>query len=92
VTVYVLYYLRQHPDDGRWASLFVGVYSSVKAVEAAKDRLRRRPGFRDFPEGFQFNAYSIDEDYDDPMWFTDWPPGRLDSPPPPQLPTPPPDR
>jgi hypothetical protein len=51
----------------------IGVYSSMKQVEAAKDRLLRRSGFRDSPNGFHVECRRIDEDYDDPMFFTAWP-------------------
>jgi hypothetical protein len=71
--VYSLSYMRPLPDSGHWAGMFVGVYSSIRQVEAAKERLRRRPGFCDYPEGFRVECSRVDEDYDDPMFFTAWP-------------------
>ena len=45
----------------------------VKAkMEAAKVRLRQRPGFRDYPDGFFVHCYRTDEDYDDPTFFVPW--------------------
>jgi hypothetical protein len=71
--VYVLSYLRPMPD-GRWTGMFVGAYTSARKVEEAQERLRGRPGFRDFPEGFRVHCYRADQDYDDPMFFTAWNP------------------
>lgn len=70
---FVLSYLRP-TAEGTWAGMFVGVYSSLAMVEAAKGRLRERPGFRDYPDGFRVDCYRVDEDYDDPMFFTLWDP------------------
>jgi hypothetical protein len=50
--------------------MFIGVYSSLEKVEVAKARIRLRPGYRDFPEGFRVDCYKADEDYDDPMFLT----------------------
>jgi hypothetical protein len=69
--IYVLSYLRPLPDGGL-AGADIGYYTTVSMVEAAKARLRDRPGFRDYPEGFSVNCYRIDEDYDDPTFFTLW--------------------
>jgi hypothetical protein len=71
--LYVLSYARP-VLDGRWTGMCVGHYSSLARLEEAKDRLRRRPGFRDYPEGFYVNSYRMDEEYDDPMFFTRWDP------------------
>ncbi|HEV3263149.1 MAG TPA: Hsp70 family protein [Gemmataceae bacterium] len=56
--------------------MFIGVYSSRKKLEEAKERLRRRPGFRDYPDGFRVRCDRMDEEYDDPMFFTPWAPGQ----------------
>jgi homoserine kinase type II len=52
--------------------MFIGVYSSLEAGEAAMARMRSRPGYRDFPDGFRVDSYRVDEDYDDPMFFALW--------------------
>jgi hypothetical protein len=73
--VFVLSYAR--PTSGnRWAGMFIGVYSSLEKAEAAKEGMRLRPGYRDFPDGFRVDCYRIDEDYDDPMFFTLWDPAH----------------
>jgi hypothetical protein len=75
MNVFVLSYLRPLPD-GPWAGMFIGVYSSLEKVEAAQQQMQLRPGYRDFPGGFRIDCYRIDEDYDDPMFFTAWGPGE----------------
>ena len=69
--VYVLSYARAMSDK-RWTGMTVGYYSSLEALEQAKERLRTRPGFRDYPQGFYVNIHKMDEEYDDPMFFTNW--------------------
>src|SRR5947209_2890723 len=92
--VYLLTYVCPK-RDGRWTGLLVGVYSSLEEVERAITRLRRRPGFQDYPNGFRIDGRILDEDYDDPLFFFDGSvgkgtgpggtsgpaPGRLDQPP-----------
>ena len=76
--VYTLSYMRPLPEGhglaGTWVGMFVGVYSSIRQVEASQERLRRRPGFCDYPDGFRVECRRVDEDYDDPMFFTSWEP------------------
>jgi hypothetical protein len=68
--VYCLNYFRPLPD-GTWAATAIGVYSSLARAEQAAARLRERPGFRDYPDGFDLSAMRVDVDYDDPMFFDD---------------------
>lgn len=73
MNVFVLSYMRPTPDEV-WCGMFIGVYSSLEKVEAAMARMRVRPGYRDYPDGFRVGCYKADEDYDDPMFFTLWDP------------------
>ena len=41
----------------------IGVYSSEAAAKAAIQRLRLKPGFSDYPEGFTIDAYEFDKDH-----------------------------
>jgi homoserine kinase type II len=41
----------------------IGVYESQDAAQAAVERLRVQPGFRDTPEGFQIHRYEINRDH-----------------------------
>jgi Hsp70 protein len=77
--VYVLWYARQM-TTGLWKGTNIGYYSSLAKLEEARERLRQRPGFRDYPQGLVINCYRMDEEYDDPMFFTCWGPGRRPAP------------
>ncbi len=61
---------------GHWTGTTIGYYTSLERLEEARERLRSRPGFRDYSEGFYVNSYRTDEDYDDPTFFRFWDPGR----------------
>jgi hypothetical protein len=77
--VYVLWYARQ-TTTGVWTGTNIGYYPSLAKLEEARERLRQRPGFRDYPDGFYVNCYRMDVEYDDPMFFTCWGPGRQPAP------------
>lgn len=58
-------YLLQHGryDDGDAADVrVIGVYSSRSAAQAAIERLKEQPGFRDFPDAFTIDEYRLDDD------------------------------
>lgn len=48
----------QEVDDG----LLIGVYHSEPSAKAAIERLRTKPGFVDYPEGFQVHPRELDQD------------------------------
>ena len=75
MNVFVLSCMRP-TSEGQWCGMFIGVYSCFDTVEAAITRMRLRPGYRDFPDGFRVHCYRADEDYDDPMFFTLWGPAE----------------
>jgi hypothetical protein len=60
--VYVLHHVRADDEHGDDAKL-IGVYRSLASARAAQDHLRKQPGFRDYPEGFQCDPYRLDEDH-----------------------------
>lgn len=41
----------------------IGAYASEAAAQAAIERLRKQPGFRDYPDDFTIDAYEIDKDH-----------------------------
>jgi hypothetical protein len=57
-----LLWFEQERDEGSDTELLIGVYRSKDAAEAAIDRLKDQPGFRDFPEGFNAYERALDED------------------------------
>ena len=60
--VFVLHHVRRDDEYAENAKL-IGIYRSQEAVDAAIARLAGQPGFRDYPEGFQAEAYELDKDH-----------------------------
>ena len=42
---------------------FIGVYASLANAEAAIQRVKDQPGFRDHPDGFEICEYPIGKDH-----------------------------
>ena len=42
---------------------FIGVYSSKAHARAAVARLRKKPGFRDYPKRWDIAEYYLDDDH-----------------------------
>ena len=59
--VYLLWFAPQGKSDDD--ALLIGVYLTEIDAKAAIDRLRSRPGFVDFPEGFQIHSRVLGQDY-----------------------------
>ena len=61
VKVYLLWFI---PEDKREEeeSLLIGVYESEVAARAAIERLRSKPGFVDYPKGFEIHSRQLNED------------------------------
>jgi hypothetical protein len=49
-------------DGGEENVKLIGVYSTRDAAQAAVDRLKLKPWFRDTLDGFSIDPYTIDED------------------------------
>lgn len=45
------------------AEMLIGVYSSEEQAKSAIQRLRDKPGFSDFRQGFQIASYELDRDH-----------------------------
>lgn len=50
--VYFLYHVLYEDTDDEVAKI-IGIYSSYKNAELAMERTKNKPGFIDFPDGFQ---------------------------------------
>jgi hypothetical protein len=61
VFVYVLQHVHVINDDEENVKL-IGVYSSHDTAHAALERTKLLPGFKDAPDGFTLDKYTIDED------------------------------
>ncbi len=59
MSVYLLQHVHDH-DDGHEDVKLIGVFSNRSKAEAALDRVRNQPGFRDTPEGFDISEYELD--------------------------------
>jgi hypothetical protein len=60
-TVFLLWHSRDL-GDGETDDKLIGVYSSKAEAEAAKRRKMQYAGFRDVPEGFLIDQYTVDRD------------------------------
>lgn len=58
--VFLAWHTRVDPESED--SKLLGVYSSEAAAHAAIGRLRDKPGFRSYPDGFEVSEYELDRD------------------------------
>jgi hypothetical protein len=58
-TVYDLWYVRGYKDRED-TELHIGVYSSQEKAQAAIESLCKKPGFMDWPEGFEIHEMKLD--------------------------------
>jgi hypothetical protein len=62
-TVFILQHEGPETEDRMDDVKFIGAYSSQKLAEAAIERLRSQPGFRDSPDVFSIDEYEVDKDH-----------------------------
>jgi hypothetical protein len=60
--VYLLWFVQQSNEEED-TELLIGVYSSEADAKAATARLKERPGFIKFQEGFQIHEYELGRDH-----------------------------
>lgn len=60
--VYYLHHIRDKGTEDE-DNKAIGTYSSYELAEAAKNRLKDKPGFIDYPDDFYIDEYIIDKDY-----------------------------
>jgi hypothetical protein len=61
-TVFVVQHIARQDEPDEDVKL-IGVYSDRQQANAAANRLKTQPGFRDYPDGFCIEEYQIDEDH-----------------------------
>jgi hypothetical protein len=61
--VYILQHERPKTEDRMEDVKLIGAYSSEASAQAAIERLRTQPGFREYPNDFTIDAYKIDKDH-----------------------------
>ena len=59
--VYGLWFVRERKESED-IELLIGMYESEAEAKAAIDRLAGKPGFVDFPNGFQVHTYELGRD------------------------------
>jgi len=59
--VYDLWYVRERENRSD-TELHIGIYRTKKDALSAIERLRDKPGFRDWPEGFQVHPQKLNRD------------------------------
>ena len=60
-TVFILQHERPENDE-YWEDVkFIGAFSSKATAEEAIEQLRKQPGFKDYPDDFSIDEYTIDE-------------------------------
>ena len=61
--VYLLWFVPEGEEDEDTGGLIlIGVYDSETAAQAALERLRHKPGFVDYPQGFQIHSRELGQD------------------------------
>ena len=60
--VYIVQHVDDRADDNEDVKL-IGIYSTEGDAQAAIARLVVRPGFRDVPNGFRVDRYTVGEDH-----------------------------
>jgi len=58
-SVYLLYHLREENPESDTQLLLIGAYRSEDDAKAAIERLKSKPGFAKYPNGFEYHAYAL---------------------------------
>ncbi len=58
-SVYLLYHLRKDGPESDTQLLLIGAYRSEDDAKAAIERLKNKPGFAKYPDGFEYHAYTL---------------------------------
>jgi hypothetical protein len=59
--VFILWHV--HDLGGAEDEILIGVYRTEADAKAAIERLRHKPGFTTFPDGFQVSPYELNQDH-----------------------------
>ncbi|MBY0282203.1 MAG: hypothetical protein K2W94_08650 [Alphaproteobacteria bacterium] len=59
--VFSLYHIHELPDGEEDVKL-IGIYTSYEEAEAAKNRVKDKPGFKDYPEDFSIEPQKLNRD------------------------------
>jgi hypothetical protein len=59
--IYDLWYVRGYADRED-TELHIGVYSAIATAQDAIERLQTKPGFNEWPDGFEIHEIELDHD------------------------------
>jgi hypothetical protein len=62
LSVFVVQHARPKPNDEEDVK-FIGVYSTRENADAAIKRLKKEPGFSEYPDEFHVDKYDVDVDH-----------------------------
>ncbi len=51
-----------YEDESHEDSKLIGVYSSIEQAKSTINKLRKLPGFRTHPDGFNIDEYQLNQD------------------------------
>lgn len=60
-TVYLLWFVPEG-EEVEDTGLLIGVYGSEASASTAIERLKHKPGFADYPQGFQIHSRELGQD------------------------------
>ena len=61
--VHLLWFAKEMPEGEEDIELLIGVYSSDEEARGAIERMKDKPGFSEFPQGFEVCPYPLDRDH-----------------------------
>jgi len=61
--VHLLWFAKELPEGEGDIELLIGVYSTDEKARVAIERMKVKPGFVDFPQGFEVCSYPLDRDH-----------------------------
>src|SRR5690349_1538728 len=61
-TVFLLWHTPTYPDQKGEDSKLIGVYRTAPDAADAQSRVAEKPGFRDYPDGFEIVEYTLNRD------------------------------
>lgn len=56
--VFLVHHVRELENNAEEVK-FIGVFSDIEKAQAAVDRIKSEPGFRDFPDGFSLESHAL---------------------------------
>lgn len=58
-SVYLLYHLRKEETESDTQLLLIGAYRSENDAKVAIERIKSKPGFAKYPDGFEYHSCAL---------------------------------